>query len=164
VVPMRRRVMEYNELQGFAEFRFEEWAKKRWPQWDKMKEDIPEEFERTHDCPECRQSSLVMGYHPKPFCFWCNVPVDATNCENCGRTHLIMDGCCTIEDEPLSRLRANGKLVRICPDHHGGCYKLVVASFSLSVHPRDRRSATSCRARTRSQSSHFSSSVATSAA
>ena len=99
LVPMKRRVMEYNELQGLAEFRFEEWAKEQWPTWDKMAEDIPDEFEGTHDCPECRQSWLVIGYHPKPFCFWCNVPVDAASCEHCGRTHLIKDGCCTITEE-----------------------------------------------------------------
>jgi hypothetical protein len=94
LVPMKQRVMEYNELQGLAEFRFEEWAKKRWPKWDKKVDDLPEEFEGTYDCPECRQSWLVMGYHSKPFCFCCNVHVDAANCENCGRTYLVQDGCC----------------------------------------------------------------------
>jgi hypothetical protein len=99
LVPMKQRVMEYNELQGLAEFRFEEWAKERWPKWDKMVEDIPEEFEGTYDCPVCRQSWLVMGYHPKPFCFCCNVPVDAANCENCGRTYLVKEGCCSVGAE-----------------------------------------------------------------
>jgi hypothetical protein len=84
LVPMRQRVMEYNELRGFAEFRFKEWVKQQWPKWDEVVEDTPEEFEGTHDCPECRQSWLVIGHHPKPFCFWCNVPVDAAVCENCG--------------------------------------------------------------------------------
>ena len=56
LVPMKQQVMEYNELQGIAEFRYEDWAKKRWPKWDKMVEDVPEEFEGTHDCPVCGQS------------------------------------------------------------------------------------------------------------
>jgi hypothetical protein len=99
LVPMKRRVMEYSELQGFAEFRFDEWAKKRWPKWDNMVEDTPEEFEGTHDCPVCWQSWLVMGYHPKPFCFWCNVPVDAAGCDHCGRTYLVKNGCCSFEAE-----------------------------------------------------------------
>ena len=94
---MKRRVMEYNELEGLAEHRFEEWAKKRWPEWDKMVEDIPADFEGTLDCPACRQFWLVMGNHPKPFCFFCNLPMDAANCENCGRTYLVTDGCCSVE-------------------------------------------------------------------
>jgi hypothetical protein len=99
MVAMRRRVFEYNELQGLAEFRFEGWGKERWPDWDKMDEDTQGEFEGTHDCPECRQSWLVMGYHPKPFCFFCNVPVDAANCEICGRTYLVKEGCCGKAEE-----------------------------------------------------------------
>jgi hypothetical protein len=104
VVHMRRRVMEYNEHQALAEFRFEEWLKRRWPKWDKMAEDTPEEFEGTYDCPMCRQSWLVIAYHPKPFCFSCNVPVEAANCENCGRTYLVKDGCCSGEDEEFDRI------------------------------------------------------------
>jgi len=102
LLPMKQRVMEYNELQGLAEFRFEAWAKKRWPKWDNTIEDIPDEFEGTHDCPECRQSWLVIGYHPRPFCFWCNVPVDAVICENCGRSYFVKDGCCSPEIENFS--------------------------------------------------------------
>jgi hypothetical protein len=102
LLPMKQRVMEYNELQGLAEFRFEAWAKTRWPKWDNTVEDIPAEFEGTHDCPECRQTWLVIGYHPKPFCFWCNVPVDAAICENCGRTYFVKDGCCSPETEDFS--------------------------------------------------------------
>ena len=101
VAPMKRRVMEYNELQAIAEFRLEEWAKKRWPKWDKMVENIPDEFEGTHDCPECRQTWLVIGYHSKPFCFRCGVPVDAASCQNCGCTYFVKDGCHCIENEGL---------------------------------------------------------------
>jgi hypothetical protein len=96
---MRYRVWDYNERQGIAEARFEQWAMKQWPKWDKMVEDIPEELEGTSDCPVCRQSWLVMGYHPKPFCFYCNMPIDAAMCENCGRTYLVKDGCCSFEEE-----------------------------------------------------------------
>jgi hypothetical protein len=31
---MKQRVIDYDELQGRAEFRFKGWAKKRWPKWD----------------------------------------------------------------------------------------------------------------------------------
>jgi hypothetical protein len=35
---------------------------------DEEKKDSPEEFEGTVDCPECRQTWLVMGHHEKPMC------------------------------------------------------------------------------------------------
>jgi len=65
VLPMKRKVLEYNELQGIAEFRFHYRAKKQWPEWNIEDEDIPEDFEGTHDCPECTRCYLVLGYHPK---------------------------------------------------------------------------------------------------
>jgi hypothetical protein len=53
----------------------------------------PDEFSGTLDCPICRQSYLVIGYHEKPFCFHCNTSVDAEQCEKCGTTHLASEGC-----------------------------------------------------------------------
>jgi C4-type Zn-finger protein len=67
--------------------------KDRWPAWNEQDEDSPDEFVGTVDCPLCRQTFLVIGYNDKPFCFHCNASVDAAECENCGTTHLIKDGC-----------------------------------------------------------------------
>jgi ribosomal protein L32 len=73
--------------------RLDNWLKKEWPSWDEEKEDTPDAFGGTVDCPICRQTFLVIGYHKKPFCFHCNVSVDAEECENCGTTYLASRGC-----------------------------------------------------------------------
>jgi hypothetical protein len=93
---MYDRVVDYNEHQGVATYRLEEWMKKEWPAWNPMETDC-DEFGGTYDCPVCRQSFLVMGYHDKPFCFHCNTSVDAANCEDCGQTYLASKGCCSPE-------------------------------------------------------------------
>lgn len=90
---INHRVFEYNERQGLAEFRFNEWAHKRWPDWNEEENDLPEEFPGTDYCPECRQAFLVMGYHDKPFCFHCNTTIDAAGCEDCGEVFLMKQGC-----------------------------------------------------------------------
>jgi hypothetical protein len=87
------RVFEYNERQGLADFRLHEWFRERWPEWKEEEEDIPEEFPGTDDCPECRQAYLVIGYHEKPVCFYCNTTINAANCEECGETFLMPHGC-----------------------------------------------------------------------
>jgi hypothetical protein len=87
------RVIEYRERQGLADFRFEEWCTTKWPEWDREKEDIPPEFPGTDICPECRQAYLIIGYHDKPVCFYCNTTIDAANCEECGETFLVPRGC-----------------------------------------------------------------------
>jgi hypothetical protein len=74
---INRRVFEYNESNALAEYRFDKWLHTEWPEWNEEKEDSPEEFGGTLDCPECRQSWLVMIYHDKPFCFHCNTSIDA---------------------------------------------------------------------------------------
>lgn len=86
---INHRVFEYNESNGLAEFRFNQWAKTEWPDWNEEEEDIPEEFGGTLRCPECRQDWLVMGYHDKPVCFWCNTTVDADCCEDCGEVFIV---------------------------------------------------------------------------
>jgi hypothetical protein len=94
---MYDRVVDYNEHRGVATYRLEEWMKKEWPAWNPMETDC-DEFGGTSDCPICRQSFLVMGYHDTPFCFHCNTSVDAADCENCGRTYLVGKGCCSPDD------------------------------------------------------------------
>ncbi len=92
VAEMQRLVLEYNERQSLAEYRIEEWMRKQWPEWNPAERDC-DEFEGTLDCPICRQSYLVIGYHKKPFCFHCNATVDAASCEDCGRTYMVAEGC-----------------------------------------------------------------------
>lgn len=86
-------MLEYNERQGLAEFRFREWAHKQWPGWNEEEENIPEEFEGTNRCPECGQDWLVIGYHDTPVCFHCNTTIDAASCEECGEVFLTKRGC-----------------------------------------------------------------------
>lgn len=87
------RVLEHNERYGLAEHRFVEWAKKRWPRWNELLEDAPEDFEGTLPCPKCRQDWLVIGHHEKPICFWCNTKVDAQVCSDCGIVFLSDQAC-----------------------------------------------------------------------
>jgi hypothetical protein len=90
---INRRVFEYNESRSLAEHRFNEWARSEWPDWNEEEGDIPDEFGGTHRCPECRQDWLVIGYHDKPVCFWCNTSVDAHCCEDCGETFVVGESC-----------------------------------------------------------------------
>jgi hypothetical protein len=85
--------LEYNERYGLAEYRFREWAKKTWPDWNEEREDSPPEFGGTLPCPECRQEWLVIGYHDSPVCFYCNTAVDAEDCDECGEAFLKKRGC-----------------------------------------------------------------------
>lgn len=78
-----------------AMHRLAQWMHETWPYWDEENSDTPDEFSGTVDCPICRQSYLVMGHHEKPFCFHCNTSIDATECDNCGRTYLVSGGCCS---------------------------------------------------------------------
>lgn len=95
VVIMKDKIFIHNEREELAKMRFKEWAKKKWPTWDKDKQDTPEKFEGTNDCPICGESWLMIGYHDTPFCFYCNVNVDAGCCEHCGESYLVKDdGCC----------------------------------------------------------------------
>ena len=94
---MQARVFEYNERTFLADLRLEEWMKRQWPDWNPMESDC-DDFRGTHDCPICHQTFLVIGYHDRPYCFHCNVPVDAAVCENCGRSYLFKDGCCETEE------------------------------------------------------------------
>lgn len=90
---MQRRVIQYNEREGLAQHRLDQWMKKQWPEWNEETEDMPEEFGGTLDCPVCRQSYFVVGYHDKPFCFHCNTSIDGDTCEECGFSFMLVDGC-----------------------------------------------------------------------
>ena len=97
---MQGRVMEYAERDGLAHHRLEQWMKQEWPAWDENVDDMPEEFGGTLDCPVCRQSFFVVGYHAKPFCFHCNTRIDGDTCEECGFSFLLKDGCCCGHHKP----------------------------------------------------------------
>lgn len=87
------RVLEYSERNSLAEYRFTQWAKKQWPDWLESESDTPDEFPGTLPCPQCRQDWLVMGYHRKPICFWCNSSYDAERCGDCGVVFFKGEGC-----------------------------------------------------------------------
>ena len=90
---IQRIVFKHDQLYWIAMHRREQWMHDTWPGWNNEETDTPDEFSGTVDCPICRQTSLVIGYHDKPFCFHCNTTVDAAECENCGTTHLSSVGC-----------------------------------------------------------------------
>ncbi|BCY02056.1 hypothetical protein [Stutzerimonas stutzeri] len=83
------------DLYWIAMHRLEQWMHETWPEWSNEESDTPDDFPGTLDCPICRQSYLVIGYHEKPFCFHCNTSVDATECNDCGRVYIASEGCCT---------------------------------------------------------------------
>lgn len=86
-------IYERQDRAWIAMFRLEMWMRETWPDWVDEAMDHPNEFDGTLDCPICRQTNLVVGYHPTPFCFYCNTSVEAVECEDCGRTHLANDEC-----------------------------------------------------------------------
>lgn len=87
-------VYDRQDRYWIAMHRLEQWMHETWPDWDYEASDTPDEFGGTLDCPICRQSYLIIGYHDKPFCFHCNTSVDAVECDDCGRTYLASEGCC----------------------------------------------------------------------
>lgn len=86
-------IYERQDRYWIAHHRLDMWMREAWPDWNDEESDLPDEFEGTMDCPICRQTHLVSGYHPKPFCFYCNTSIDAVECEDCGRTHLESAEC-----------------------------------------------------------------------
>lgn len=78
-----------------AMHRLEQWMHEAWPDWSNQESDTPGEFRGTLDCPICRQSYLVIGYHDRPFCFHCNTSIDPAECNDCGRAHFTSEGCCS---------------------------------------------------------------------
>lgn len=90
---IQRIVYERDQLYWIARHRLEKWMHETWPDWNNELYDTPDEFEGTNDCPICRDSFLVSGYHPKPFCFRCNTTVDAEECNYCGCTYLAGSPC-----------------------------------------------------------------------
>jgi hypothetical protein len=90
---IQRIVYERDQLYWIAMHRLEAWMHETWPEWNNELADTPDEFSGTNDCPICRDSFLVSGYHTKPFCFRCNTTVDAEECDYCGRTYLSGSPC-----------------------------------------------------------------------
>lgn len=86
-------VYEREQMYWIARHRLENWMHETWPDWNNEVADTPEDFSGTNDCPICRDSFLVDGYYPKPFCFRCNTTVDAEECDYCGRTYLAGNPC-----------------------------------------------------------------------
>lgn len=86
-------VYERDQLYWIATGRLENWMKEAWPSWNPQVLDSPDEFEGTVDCPICRDSFLVMGYHARPFCFRCNTSVDAKECDHCGEIYIAGKPC-----------------------------------------------------------------------
>ncbi|WP_439536644.1 hypothetical protein [Methyloversatilis sp.] len=95
---IQRIVYERDQLYWIAMHRLERWMHEEWPDWNDQVADTPDEFAGTNDCPICRDSFLVSGYHPKPFCFRCNTTVDAEDCNYCGRTYIAGNPCHTQEE------------------------------------------------------------------
>lgn len=58
--------MEYKERDGLAEHRLNNWLKEKWPEFDPEKEDAPEAFRGTLDCPQCGQDYFLYDYHAYP--------------------------------------------------------------------------------------------------
>lgn len=88
-------VYDHQDRYWLAMYRLEQWMYETWPNWNNEESVIPDEFGGTLDCPICRQSYLVIGYHDKPLCFHCNTSIDAAECDDCGRTYLASEGCCS---------------------------------------------------------------------
>jgi hypothetical protein len=102
-VRMQGRVIQYNERQGLAQHRLDHWMKKQWPEWKEEVEDSPDEFPGTLDCPVCRQDYFVVGYHDKPFCFYCNTSIEGNVCDECGVTFMLVHGCDCGHHAPLKK-------------------------------------------------------------
>lgn len=99
LIAVRRLVFDYLEREGMASYRLNKWLNRTYTNWDEQKEDTPDEFPGTHQCPECRQDFLVFHINDKPFCFFCNSGVEAYNCEYCGETHFTNHKCKYINDD-----------------------------------------------------------------
>lgn len=90
-----QRLVYGRDLRWIAEHRLEKWMRETWGAWNPEESDGPDEFLGTNDCPICSESWLVIGHHQTPFCFYCNTSVDASKCEDCGRTYMTVKGCCS---------------------------------------------------------------------
>jgi len=74
-----------------------------WPDRDEEIESTPEESGGTLDCTVCRQSFFVIGYHEKPFCFYCDTSLDDDTCEEYGLSCLSINGCYCGSHRPRRR-------------------------------------------------------------
>jgi hypothetical protein len=90
---IEKAIYNYRDLEAIAESRFHDFLWKVFPEWDPNKEDLPEPFPGTHECPICDTYFLVTEFIAKPFCFYCNKQIDAKVCEDCGIVHLTAEKC-----------------------------------------------------------------------
>ena len=90
---IQRMVYEREELYGIAMHRLEQWMHEKWPNWNELIDDMPDEFAGTIDCPICRDTFLISGFDTKPFCFRCNTTIDAEVCDYCNNTYLAGHPC-----------------------------------------------------------------------
>ena len=84
-------VFSHEARRWAADFRLKKWMMKTWPAWDPVECDMPEDFEGTLDCPICRECHLVICPQRETFCYYCNTPVEADLCPECGIT-FVGDG------------------------------------------------------------------------
>ena len=61
---IQRIVFARDQMYWIAMHRLEKWMQETWPDWSNEVSDTPDEFPGTADCPICRESFLVSGYHP----------------------------------------------------------------------------------------------------
>lgn len=87
-------IFKEKEQAWAAMFRLDLWLKKTWPSWNPEESDMPEEFDGTLDCPICREEYLAICDQRPPFCYFCNTPVDAVECRECGFTDLVGQHYC----------------------------------------------------------------------
>lgn len=92
-------VMNYMDRWNLANINLNKWLMEQFPGWSEDISDTPDEFPGTLHCPICREGYLIIEDIDKPFCFWCNMVIDAEECENCGQTFIKGDGCCAPEED-----------------------------------------------------------------
>lgn len=81
---IEKAIFDYQELESIASSRLEKWLKKQYPDWNPWEENTPDEFAGTVDCPKCNNTYLVIDGIERPFCFYCNMDIEAVECESCG--------------------------------------------------------------------------------
>ena len=91
---IQSRIFKGNQRDWIAYGRLDAWLSKVWPKWDPEESDMPEEFPGTDECPICRQEFLVISEHKETFCYYCNTPVDAMVCSDCGFSDLSDEHYC----------------------------------------------------------------------
>ena len=85
IIEIQSVVMTHSEQSGLVHKRIERYIQQKWPDWIPYEMELPDEFEGTVECPVCGHESLLLKPNAKlPFCFWCNVSIETTECDICG--------------------------------------------------------------------------------